>query len=162
MTGPDERPSGLPVERLAGWEFFAGLTGDQVERIAACGTEIEFAADRQILAAGRPADRWYLIERGKVVIEIDGAGRGLAAIETIGVGEVLGISWLLPPYRWAFDARAVEPTAAIAIDAETLRAECDADPVLGYELYRSFAAVIHNRLVATRVKALDLYGATVP
>ncbi len=102
-----------------------------------------------------------MLRRGKVAIEIDTPRKGPLVIETIGAGDILGVSWLLPPYRWAFDARAVEPTGAIALDAHCLRGKCDGDPVLGYELFKRFAGLIRDRLTATRLRALDLYGSHV-
>ena len=84
--------------------------------------------------------------------------RGAIAIDTVGEGDVLGWSWLIPPYHWHFDARAVEPTRAIALDGRCLRGKCDADHELGYELMKRFAQVIEQRLEATRWQLLDVYG----
>ncbi len=78
-------------------------------------------------------------------------------IETIGPGQILGVSWLLPPYTWTFDARAVEPTSAISIDGACLRGKCEDDPVLGYEFFKRFAGLFHERLHAARLQLLDLY-----
>ncbi len=141
--------------------FFAGLPEDHLVLVAGCGTNVHFDADQTILQAEEPADRFFVLRRGKVAIEIDTPRKGPLVIETIGAGDILGVSWLLPPYRWAFDARAVEPTGAIALDAHCLRGKCDGDPVLGYELFKRFAGLIRDRLTATRLRALDLYGSHV-
>ncbi|HZD66607.1 MAG TPA: hypothetical protein VE152_10970, partial [Acidimicrobiales bacterium] len=83
---------------------------------------------------------------------------GPLAVETLGPGEVVGLSWLLPPYRWQWDARAIEPVGAVAVDAACLRATCDRDPRLGYELMKRFALVMEARLHRARLKGLDLYA----
>jgi CRP/FNR family transcriptional regulator, cyclic AMP receptor protein len=85
-------------------------------------------------------------------------GRGPITVETIGPGEILGWSWLFPPYRWHFDGRAVEGTRAIAFDAKCLRLKCEEDHDLGYELVKQFAHVMMERLQATRLRMLDVYG----
>ena len=79
-------------------------------------------------------------------------------IETLGGGEMLGWSWLIPPYRWRFDARAVEMTRAIALDGKCLRAKCEEDHELAYELVKEVASTLGQRLDATRFRLLDIYG----
>ena len=138
--------------------FFAGLPPDTLELIAGCGHNVHFAEDSRIISESDPADIFYVLRRGKVAIEIDTPRRGPLVIETIGPGDLLGVSWLLPPYRWTFDARAVEPTGAIAIDAACLRGKCDDDPVLGYEMFKRFAGLVRDRLQATRLQLVDVYG----
>lgn len=143
---------------LAEQPVFAGLSTETLELIAGCGQNMRFAADERILVENEPADRFYLLRSGKVAVELNTPRRGSQTIETVGAGDLLGVSWLLPPYRWTFDARAVEPTRAIAIDAACLRRKCDADPALGYELFQRFAGLVRDRLHATRLQLLDLYG----
>ncbi len=145
-------------ELLGEHPFFAGLPPDTLELIAGCGHNVHFAEDSRIISESDPADIFYVLRRGKVAIEIDTPRRGPLVIETIGPGDLLGVSWLLPPYRWTFDARAVEPTGAIAIDAACLRGKCDDDPVLGYEMFKRFAGVVRDRLQATRLQLVDVYG----
>jgi CRP-like cAMP-binding protein len=79
-------------------------------------------------------------------------------VQTVGEGEVLGVSWLFPPYRWQFDAHALEPTRAISFDATCLRAKCDEDPALGYELMQRLAETMSRRLRSARIRMLDLYS----
>lgn len=141
--------------------FFAGLPDDDLALIAGCGVNVHFSADDTILRAEAPAEVFYVLRSGRVAIEIDTPRRGPLIIETIGADDILGVSWLLPPYRWAFDARAVDETSAVALDAACLRGKCDDDPVLGYELFKRFSGLIHDRLTATRIRMLDLYGSNV-
>jgi hypothetical protein len=91
-------------------------------------------------------------------VEIFVPGRGNVAVETLGEGEVLGWSWLFPPYRWHFDARAVDMVRAIAMDGKCLRTKCDADPALGYEMVKRVASVVMQRLEAARMQLVDVYG----
>ena len=140
--------------------FFAGLDEPTLELISGCGINVHFAPDQAILTAHGAADRFYVIRTGKVAVEVDAPRSGPIILETLGPGEILGVSWLLPPHTWTFDARAIEDTSAVSIDAECLRGKCDEDPLLGYELFKRFAALVHNRLQASRLQLLDMYGTT--
>ncbi len=137
--------------------FFADLDAATRELIAGCGINVHVGSDEMILTANEAADRFYVVRRGKVAVEID-SPHGSIVLETLGAGDILGVSWMLPPYRWTFDARAIDDTSAISIDAACLRAKCDDDPALGYELFKRFAGLVHNRLQATRLQLLDVYG----
>ncbi len=95
---------------------------------------------------------------GRVALEVNVPGRGPFQLESCGEGGVLGWSWLFPPYKWHFDARAVGLVGALAFDGACLRGKCEGDHDLGYELHRRFEAVLIDRLQATRLRLLDLYG----
>lgn len=138
--------------------FFAGLPDESLGLIAGCGHNVHFDTDERLIAQNEHADTFYVLRRGKVAIEVATPRRGPVTIETIGPNELLGVSWLLPPYRWTFDARAVESTAAIAVDAACLRNKCDQDPAFGYEMFKRFAGLVRDRLQATRLQLLDVYG----
>jgi len=86
------------------------------------------------------------------------AGRGRLTVETVHPGHLVGASWMLPPYRWLFDARAVDDVRAIGVDASCLRNKCDADPRLGYQVMQRFLPVLAERLESTRLRLLDLYA----
>lgn len=119
---------------------------------------VRFDAGQFILREGEEANNFYIIRHGKVSLEIFTQDRGPITIQTIGEGEVLGWSWLIPPYHWHYDARALELTRAIALDGKCLRAKCEQDHDLGYELLKRFAYIITQRLEATRLQLLDIYG----
>ena len=146
---------------LADHPFFRDLTTAQLATIAGCGVNIHARTDQSILRAGQPANHFYVIRSGKVAIEIDSPQKGSITIDTISAEDILGVSWLLPPFLWEFNARALEPISAISIDAECLRQKCDEDPSLGYEMFKRFAGLIRNRLVSTRMQVLDVYGSHV-
>lgn len=107
---------------------------------------------------GEAADRFYLIREGHVALEVKAPGRAPVICQTLGAGEIVGVSWLIPPYRWSFDARAVESTRAIAMDAACLRGKCEADHDLGYEMMKRFMPALLQRLHSTRLQILDIYG----
>jgi CRP/FNR family cyclic AMP-dependent transcriptional regulator len=104
----------------------------------------------------KPMTSTYSRRKGRLEVFIP--GRGSVTIQTLGSGDILGWSWLIPPYAWRFDARAVEMTRAIALDGKCLRDKCEADHDLGYELLKRIAAILGQRLDATRFRLLDVYG----
>jgi CRP-like cAMP-binding protein len=137
---------------------FAGLAEEQLSTIAGCAVNERFPAGASLFRAGEPADRFYLIREGAVALEIHAPARGAIVIETLHEGEVAGWSWLFPPYRWQFDGRAVSDTRAVGFDGACLRGKCETDHELGYELMRRFAGSLIERLQATRLQLLDVYG----
>jgi CRP-like cAMP-binding protein len=148
------------LERIVGeHKLFAGLGGDFIRLAAGCAKNVRFEADQYLFHAEEPSDWIYLIRQGRVALEVVTPGRGAVQFQTIGEGEVVGISWLLPPYRWGYDARAMELTRAIAMDARCLRDKCEADHDLGYAILKRFLPVLVERLQATRLQMLDVYGA---
>lgn len=144
---------------LADYPPLSKLESAPLELLASFSRIEQFDAGERILRTGNPADTFYVMRHGTVAIEVSNPRGGSIVIETIGPGEVLGISWMLPPYRITFDARCSEQCGVIAIDAHALRTACDADPALGYALYKHLSGVVRDRLQATRVQLLDLYGA---
>jgi CRP-like cAMP-binding protein len=137
--------------------FFAGLRPEHLKLLVGCATQVRFAPGEFALKMGEPANRFYLIRHGRVALELYSAERGPITVQTIGDGEALGWSWLVPPYVWNLDGRAVEPTLALSFDAACLRGKFEEDHDLGYELYKRFAPVITQRLQATRMQVLDVY-----
>jgi CRP-like cAMP-binding protein len=138
--------------------FFAGFTADQRHIVSGCARNHRFDVGKYLFREGEPANEFFLIRHGRVALEIVAPGQAPIVIATIGEGEVVGASWLAAPYRWLFDARAVEMTRAVGIDAACLRGKCDADAVLGYEMMKRFLPVVVKRLNATRLQLLDVYG----
>jgi CRP/FNR family transcriptional regulator, cyclic AMP receptor protein len=145
-------------ELIAAAPVFAGLPTAHLDLIAGCGANEHFAAGAQLFREGDQADRFFLIREGAVALEVDAPGRGAVVIETLHRGDVVGWSWLFEPYRWQFDGRTSEPTRVVAFDGACLRGKCEADHELGYELMKRFAASITERLQATRLQLLDVYG----
>ena len=144
---------------LARHPFFAGLEPRHLALLVGCTSNVRFAAGEFLFRAGEAADRFFLVREGHVAIEIVPPGAAPHTVQTVGAGDVLGWSWLVPPYLWRFDARAVEDTRALALDGRCLRDKCDADHDLGYELLKRVAQVMEERLQAARLQLLDVYGA---
>ncbi|MBD1856995.1 MULTISPECIES: cyclic nucleotide-binding domain-containing protein [Leptolyngbya] len=138
--------------------FFEGLKPEYIELLVECASNVRFEANQLIFRQGEDADRFYLVRQGKVAIEISAPGQPAIVIKTLMEHDVIGWSWLFPPYRWQFDARAMELTRAIALDGRCLRGKCESDPVLGYELMKRFSAIMLETLQATRLQLLDLYN----
>lgn len=143
---------------LAESPVFRGLTAAQLELIAGCGQNTGFEAGDYLFREGDQADTFYLLRHGRVQLEIFAPGRGAVTIQTVDEGDVVGWSWLFPPFRWHFDARALDSVRAVAFDGACLRDKCDDDHSLGYELLRRFSPVMLARLQATRLQLLDVYG----
>jgi CRP/FNR family transcriptional regulator, cyclic AMP receptor protein len=122
-----------------------------------CAANVRFDAGELIFRQGYEAEHFYLIRAGKVALEIYVPGRGGLTIQTLGAGEVLGWSWLVPPYNWRFDGRAAEVTRAIVFDGKCLREKCEEDHELGYELQKRVIAILGVHLDATRFRLLDVY-----
>lgn len=140
--------------------FLKGMTPPYIELIARCATSVRFNKGDYIFREEDEADRFYLIRHGLVALDVYVPHRGPVTIDTIQEGEVLGWSWLFPPYRWHFDARALQLTRAVAFDGKCLRERCDEDVNLGYDLVKRFSLVIMQRLHSARLQLLDLYGDT--
>jgi CRP/FNR family cyclic AMP-dependent transcriptional regulator len=143
---------------VAAHPFVAGMTKDQLDHLSQLGTRSTFHAGARMFSEGGRADRFWLIREGQVALDTHVPGRGDVVIETLGPGAVLGWSWLFPPYRWRYGATAVTQTLTIAFDAAAVRRSCAEDPAIGYQLYRRFIEVVTDRLQATRLRLLDLYG----
>jgi CRP-like cAMP-binding protein len=143
---------------LAEVPLLAGMSTEELELLAGCASNVRFEAGDVIFREGDPADTFYVLRQGTVALETFAPARGGMTIETIEAGEVLGWSWLFPPYRWHFDARALSRVRATAIDGACLRGKCEDDPALGYDLMKRFAQVIIERLQWTRLRLLDVYG----
>jgi CRP/FNR family transcriptional regulator, cyclic AMP receptor protein len=137
---------------------FAGIDGGYAAQLAGCARTAGWEQGGLLFREGDAADTFYVVRRGRVALELFIPNRGPLTVETIEAGEVVGWSWLFPPYRWHFDGRAVAPVRAIAVDGACLRGKCDDDPGLGYELMRRFSQVMLERLQATRLRLADVYG----
>ena len=138
--------------------FFAGLEEGFLGLVCGCARNVVFQAGDYLFHEGAPADQFYLLRHGRVGLEITVPGRSAVTFQTLVAGEIVGVSWLFPPYRWTYDARALELTRAIALDAACLRGKCEQDHDLGYDLMKRFVPVVVERLHATRMQILDVYG----
>ena len=144
---------------IAEHPFFTGLESYYIGLLVGCAANIRFEAGAYICKEGQEANTFYLIRAGKVAVEILAPPRKRIIVSTLGEGSILGWSWLLPPYEWRFHARAVESTRAFALDGKCLRAKCEQNHDLGYELLKRFAQVIEQQLLAAHYQLIDLCAA---
>lgn len=134
------------------------LPPDGRERLMQFAREVSFPAGTRVFEEGEPADRFWIVRTGSVNLDIQVAGRRSVVVESLGHGDLLGWSWLLPPYAWRMGAEAFTPVRAYEFDATAVRALCEADPDLGLAVTRRVLDVVARRLQATRLRLLDISG----
>jgi CRP/FNR family transcriptional regulator, cyclic AMP receptor protein len=138
--------------------FLEGMSPHQIRVLADCAMQTHFAANQLVLREGDPANRFYLIQKGRVALEAHLEGHNLVTIQILEAGDVLGWSWLFPPYFWHFNARALEPTEAVFFYGTALREESDADHELGHDLMKRTCEVLLQRLESTRRRLMETEG----
>jgi CRP-like cAMP-binding protein len=144
-------------ELLAAQPVLAGLEPGDLDLMAGCGRLAVMEPGAPLAREGDPAAQFFVVRAGRVALEID-SPTGPLVVETLEAGDIVGWSWIFPPYRWVFDADVVERARLVVIDAACVRQKCDADPEFGYRVMKRFAQVVAQRLAATRLRLLDLYG----
>ncbi len=147
---------------LADRPFFAGLDDRAIALIAGCAGNVHYRPGEYLFRQNDPADRFYVLRRGRVELSISSPNQGPLVLQTFEDEDVVGWTWLVPPYRWEADGRAGEPTDTIAFDGECLRHKCEDDPVLGYELLKRAAGAMNTQLFGALARLLDLYGVHQP
>ena len=143
---------------LRGHEFFAGLDPAYLALIAGCAKNVAFKEGEFLFSEGEPANAFFLIRAGRVGLEIAAPGHEPVRVQTLCAGDVAGFSWLIDTHVWHFDGRADERVRAVEMDGACLRAKCEEDPRLGFDLMGRFASLASRRLQATRLQILDVYG----
>ncbi len=143
---------------LAQHPFAEGLPPEILATISGCCSNAVDHPGDYIFREGEPADHFFLIRQGMVALEMHLPQGSPIVVETLESGDIFGWSWLVPPYRWTIDARAVELVRAIGIDAACLRGKCEADHDLGYEMMKRFMPIFVKRLHDTQLQILDVYG----
>lgn len=138
--------------------FFAGLEPDIAALIAGCARNHSFEPDAYLFHEGEAAREFFLLREGDVSLEIHISGGTTIVLSTQAEGDVVGASWLIPPYRWNSDARARNRVRALGVDAECLRGKCEANPRVGYAMMKRFAPLLVRRLQAAQTQLLDVYG----
>jgi CRP/FNR family cyclic AMP-dependent transcriptional regulator len=145
----------VTAEALAGHPFLHGMSRDHLAVLAEAASDVTFPAGHQLFEDGGSASRFWLLQSGHVDLDLHVPGQGRMKIETVGMGELLGWSWLFPPYKWAFGAVAASPVEAFEFDGRAVRACCASDPAFGYEVTQRLAYVVAKRLQATRVRLIS-------
>lgn len=138
--------------------FFWDMENTYVDLIAGCGRNLVYKADDWLAREGDTADKFYVIREGRVAVETEIPGRGRVVLATIGAGEIVGWSWIFPPYQWTFDVRVRQTAHVVALDGKCLREKCETDKAMGYQLMKRFSRIMAERLKAARLQVMDIYG----
>ncbi len=140
--------------------FFTGFSEEMTDLIVGCAQNVRYRKDEHLIREGEPANEFFLIREGRVALSIHGAQYGKLVVETLDAGDMVGWSWLVPPYRARFDAVALGDTRVLRFDGQCLRGKCEQDPATGYELLKRVSRTLAERLESARVQLMDVYGRT--
>lgn len=146
------------AEAIRAHPFLRGFDTEFVETLSRRAREETFTTDELIVREGTPAKVFYLVLEGKISLEVVAADHPQLTVQTIGPGEVVGWSWLVPPHRWRFDARALKASRVIALDGDQLRRSLGRKPEWGYQFLLRFMPVLAERLMNTQIQLLDLHA----
>lgn len=146
------------VEILGEHSFFQGISEDDLTFIAGCARNVVFEEKMLIAKPGDPADEFYLIKHGQAALIIEFPPHVPFIYQTLKDNEILGLSWLIPPYRWNVTVQAIHTIRAIAINGACLRGKCENEPALGFKLMKHLVEVVVSREEAARLQLLDVYG----
>jgi CRP-like cAMP-binding protein len=148
-----------PIARsLAEHPLVNGMSGAHLDFLSGCARNERLSAGHYLFREGQPADSLYLVRSGKIALEIHDPARGALVVESLGQGDAIGWTTLVPPYRWGVDARAIEPSVLLAIDGKCLRSKLEADHEFGYAFTLRLLHEVHQRLERARLQVLDVYG----
>ncbi len=143
--------------QLGSIAFFDDLTAHDIKLLAPLAQQLNYQEDQVIFHAHEHASVFHVLVTGSVALKVHVPHLGPIPVQTLKSGDALGWSWLVPPYHWHFDARAIEPVTAIAFDARALRHLMDDHSDMGYRLLRRITSVMAQRLQSTRLQLLDVY-----
>ena len=147
------------LERIiAEHPYLSSLPPEYIALLSGCASNQRFDPGDYIFREGHEANEFFLIRSGKIAVEMAMPNHEPIVVSTVTEGDVLGWSWLLPPYQWKFQGRVMEPTRVFALDGKCLRNKCEANHDLGYELLKRFCKVIDRRLDQARFQLLDVYA----
>lgn len=138
--------------------FVQGMHLEHVRTLLGCCSNRHFEAGEQIFRGGNESNEFYLIREGNVSLELNIPGNAPLRVESRSGGDILGWSWLVKPYRWHFDARALTAAAVLIVDARCLRDKCDTDHDFGYEILRRFAELMVRDVRSMSLQLIDMYG----
>jgi len=145
-------------EYLSAQEFFSGLSPEFIGFLARCASERQIEPGQVVFRQGERARQFYLIRNGSISIEIPAVMGPTLKVQSLGAGQILGWSWLIPPYKWNFQARAEEQAGLLEFDGDAVLARCEEEPKFGYELLKRFASLMSERLEAARQKMMDQWN----
>lgn len=138
--------------------MMSALSVDHRDRLMHLAREVSFPQGARLFEEGQHAGHFWIVHTGTVALDMHVPGHLPVVVETLGHGELVGWSWMFPPYVWQLGAEAVSPVRAYEFDAETVRVMCQSDPALDAAVSRWTGRVLAHRLHAARTRLLDLYG----
>lgn len=142
-------------QSIAEHPFFAGLPKKSVSFLASCAKKRRLVEDDVLFSHGGKADRFFLVLDGRVTVEVAAIQGPSLDLRELGPGDLLGWSWLIPPYQWHFQARAEEPSEVLEFDGAAVLRRCEEDPAFGYDLFKRFSGLMSERLAAAREKMMS-------
>jgi CRP-like cAMP-binding protein len=143
---------------IAQSELFAGLAAGLIDFLAAHATLRLVRKDEVLFTYGDHADHFYLVSSGHISVQIAAIAGPELELQDLGPGAVVGWSWLIPPHRWSFNARAKSPAEVVEFDGKAVLARCEQDPRFGYELLKRFATLMSERLNFARQKMMEAWS----
>jgi CRP-like cAMP-binding protein len=153
MTKADD--SSAVIETLSGNMFFAGMMPEYLAFLAGTAQPRRCKAGDVLFRQGEHADRFFLVQSGEITVEVPAIMGPALQLQKLSNGKLLGWSWLIAPYRWDFQARAVTDAEVIEFDGPAILARCEADNAFGYELFKRFTGLMSERLSSARRKMMD-------
>jgi CRP-like cAMP-binding protein len=146
------------ADYLTAHAFFSALSEDYIKLLSEFVVERQVAKGEVLFQQGKVADKFYLVRKGQISVQVPALVGPPLELQILGENQMLGWSWLIPPYRWNFMARAVEDTELLEFDGQAILARCENDPKFGYELFKRFTALMSERLNAARQKMMDQWN----
>ncbi|MFC1665224.1 Crp/Fnr family transcriptional regulator [Pseudomonadota bacterium] len=138
-------------------EFFNGINPEFLDFISDHVVVQEFASQQCVFQQDSDAEYFYIVKQGKVNVEVPSLVGAPLVLQSLTDGGVLGWSWLIAPYRWYFEARAIQPSTLLTFDGKALREHCDRDPSFGYDMLKRVAVLMMHRLDAARIQAIEAF-----
>ncbi len=133
------------------------LSAGARERLVDSAEWLEVAPGARVFDEGGVADALHVVVSGTVQLSVHQRERNLA-VASVGPGELLGWSWMVPPHRWDFDAASGSGATLVRIPADVLRSVMEADPRDAAALSGQMLGVVSRRLRDTRIQLLDLFS----
>ncbi len=147
----------ITTAELDGHAFLHGLSARFLAELLPGAERREYATGHTIAREGDPAREFFLIEVGKVALEIAAHDRPHLTVLTLGPGEVFGWSWLIAPHRWRVDARTLKPSRVLVVNGPAMRRALEAHPAEGFRFLERLVPILAQRLDATRMQVFDVY-----
>lgn len=145
-------------EKLAEFSVFKEFEASHIDLMEGCAKNELYEAGEFLIRETDPAEQFFIIQSGRIALETHQPGQKPLVIQTIANGDIVGWSWLFPPFRWAYDARCMERTQVISFNGTCLRDKCDSDHAFGYQMMKIFSKIAISRLQQTRLQLHDIYG----